>query len=156
MKEAKSFTDRQKKGRVHVSAQENEAIILQKVEGPWEEAHAWVELFDPQCRFPHLTAYGLSPTLEGFKQFASASFSSFSNLYVSVEEIVAEDDKAMVWTRQSAIHSGPWRNIPATNKQISYTVIYFFRFEHGKVIECRAQFDTFSFLQQVGAIPKPE
>ena len=136
-----------------MSAQENKATILQTIAGPWEEADAWVELFAPHCRFPHLAAYGLSPTLEGFKQFASASFSSFSNLFVSVEEIVAEDDKAIAWTKQNGIHSGPWRTIPATNREISYTAIYFFRFEQGKVVECRAQFDTFSFLHQVGAIP---
>jgi predicted ester cyclase len=136
-----------------MSVEQNKALILQKVAGPWEEAHAWVELFSPQCRFPHLAAYGLPPTLEGFKQFASASFSAFSNLVVSVEEMVAEDDKVIAWTKQSAIHSGPWRSIPATNKPISFTAIYFFRFEQSKVVECRAQFDTFGFLQQIGAVP---
>jgi predicted ester cyclase len=141
-----------------MSAEENKAIILRGVEaeakgGP-EAGLALIEtIYDPACTVPDLTFYGLPPTLEGYKQLitgASGAFSDFSN---TLEAIVAEGDTVMVWGTVRATHVGPWRNIPATNKQVSWRAVECYRFAHGKVVEFRFLYDTFSLLQQIGAIP---
>jgi steroid delta-isomerase-like uncharacterized protein len=136
-----------------MSAEENKALIRHAVESAEQNLEAWLALFDPACRFPHLPAYGLPPTLEGYNQFLAAALPSFSDGQDTVEQIVAEEEQVMVWAIHSATHSGPWRNIPATNKRVAFQTITFFRLAHGKIVELRALFDTFGFLQQVGAIP---
>jgi|SRR5215469_961316 len=136
-----------------MSAEENKALIRHGMETAEQNLEAWFALFDPACHFPHLPAYGLPPTLEGYQQFLTAALPSFADGQDTVEEIVAEGEMVMVWAIHSATHSGPWRNIPATNKRVSFQEIVFYRLAHGKIVECRVLYDTFGFLQQVGAIP---
>jgi len=113
-------------------------------------------MFDLACVFPDLAFYSLPTTLEGYKQFAMAADAAFTDVSYTLEEIVAEGDKVMVWDIDSANHVGMWRNIPATNKRVSWRAVDCYRLADGKVVECRFMFDTFSFLQQIGAIALPQ
>jgi steroid delta-isomerase-like uncharacterized protein len=137
-----------------MSAEGNKAIILQLIEAERQEGpQAAFAFYDPACSFPDLAYYGLPPTLDGFKQFIAAASAGFSDLSETVEVMVAEGDRVMVWLTQQATHTGQWRSIPATNKRVSYRGVACYRFAQGKIIEHRFLIDSLSFLQQVGAIP---
>jgi predicted ester cyclase len=139
-----------------MSAEENKATILHMFEiGEREGPQAVLDMYDPACRFPDLVFYGLPPTLDGYKQFMEAAMGAFSDFSNTVEVIVAEGDTVMVWAMQHATHTGLWRSIPATNKQVSYRFVECYRLEDGKVVEFRLLIDSLSFLQQVGAFPRP-
>jgi predicted ester cyclase len=143
-----------------MSTEENKAIILRageaEAKGGPEAGLAFFEtICDPACTIPDLAFYGLPPTLEGYKQLMAGTGSAFSDFSQTLEAIVAEGDTVMVWGTLGATHSGPWRNIAATNKRISWRAVEYYRFARGKVIEFRFLFDTFALLQQIGAIPKP-
>ncbi len=78
--------------------EENKAIILRGVEAEQKEGlQAMLAIYDPACSFPDLAFYGLPPTLEGFKQFLSSATAAFSDISDTVEVIVAEGDRVMVW-----------------------------------------------------------
>jgi predicted ester cyclase len=140
-----------------MSAEENKALVLRTTEAFEKDGpEASFAMFDPACTFPDLALYGLPPTLEGYKQFSTAAYDAFTDFSSTLEEIVAEGDKVMMWGVDSATHTGTWRNIPATNKRVSWRAVGCYRFAQGKVIECRFMYDTFSFLQQVGAISLPQ
>jgi predicted ester cyclase len=85
----------------------------------------------------------------------AGALGAFSETSGAIEEIVAEGDLVMTWSTLRMTHTGPWRNIPASNKQVSFRAVELYRFAQGKVIEYRFMYDTFSFLQQVGAISLP-
>jgi steroid delta-isomerase-like uncharacterized protein len=137
-----------------MSAEENKALILQWLEIEQREGReAMLAMHDPACSFPDLAFYGLPPTLDGYKQFLAAAAGAFSAFSYTVEVIVAEGDTVMVWGTEHSTHTGRWRNIPATNKHVSYRVVACYRLAHGKLIEHRLLVDSLSFLQQVGAIP---
>jgi ketosteroid isomerase-like protein len=140
-----------------MSAEEHKALILRGYEagerGDWEAVFA---MFDPACSFPDLVLYGFEPTLESYKQFVSAVTTAFSERKNIPEKMVAEGDTVMVWLTQLNRHTGPWRAIPATNKQVSTRAVECFRLRGGKVIEFRVLTDTLSFLQQIGAFPSPK
>ncbi len=139
-----------------MSAEENKAIVLQAFEASNRgDLETMFSFFDPACSYPDLPTYGFPPTLEGHKQFVAALTPTFSERHNALETVVAEGDTVMVWLTQHATHSGPWRNIPATNKRVSYRGVECFCLAQGKVIEYRFLFDTFSLLQQIGAIPQP-
>jgi predicted ester cyclase len=108
---------------------------------------------DPACTFPDLAFYGLPPTLEGYKQFMTGALGAFSDTSGTIDEIVAEGDLVMAWSTLRMTHVGPWRNIPVTNKQVSFREVDLYRFAQGKVVEVRFLYDTFGLLQQIGAIP---
>jgi predicted ester cyclase len=141
-----------------MSAEENKAIILRGVEaeakgGPEAGLAFFESVCDPACTFPDLAFYGLPPTLEGYKRFMTGAVGAFSDASGTIEEIVAEGDLVMTWSTLRVTHSGPWRNIPATNKQVSFREVALYRFAQGKMIEYRFLYDTFGLLQQIGAIP---
>jgi steroid delta-isomerase-like uncharacterized protein len=136
-----------------MSAEENKALILRAIEAEAKgDREAVLAMFDPACAFPDLALYGLPPTLEGYKQFAAATDAAFSDGSSTVEEIIAEGETVMMWGTDHFTHTGPWRNIPATNKQVSFRAVVCYHFAHGKVVECRFLFDSLSLLQQIGAI----
>jgi steroid delta-isomerase-like uncharacterized protein len=137
-----------------MSAEENKAIIFQLIEAERKEGlQAMFAFYDPACSFPDLAYYGLPSTFDGFKQFIAATTAAFSDISETVEVMVAEGDRVMVWLTQQATHSGPWRSLPATNKRVSYRGVACYRFAQGKIIEHRFLIDSLSFLQQVGAMP---
>ena len=139
-----------------MSAQENKAIVLQAYEASNRgDLETMFSFFDPACSYPDLSTYGLPPTFEGHKQFMSSATAAFSERHNALETVVAEGDTVMVWLTQYVTHSGPWRNIPATNKRVSYRGVECFRLAQGKVVELRFLFDTLTLLQQIGAIPRP-
>ncbi len=139
-----------------MSAEENKAIVLRAAEAEAKEGpEAGFAILDPACTFPDLAFYGLPPTLEGYKQLITGALGAFSDTNATIEEIVAEGEMVMTWSTLRATHTGSWRNIPATNKQVSWRAVEYFRFAQGKVVELRFLYDTFSLLQQMGAIPRP-
>lgn len=140
-----------------MSAEEHKATILQMFETVEREGlQTDVSMFDPACRFPDMVFYGLAATLDGYKQFMEAATGAFSAPHNTIEVIVAEDDTVMVWGTQRSTHTGTWRSIPATNKEVSYRFVECYRFAGDKVVEFRLLIDSLSFLQQVGAFPRPQ
>ena len=137
-----------------MSAEENKALVLHRLEVEEREGpEAVLDVYDPACSFPDLAFYGLPPTLDGYLQFMAGASAAFSDFSTTVEAIVAEGDMVMLWGTQQATHTGTWRTIPATNKQVVYRVVGRYRLAAGKIIEHRFLIDSLGFLQQVGAIP---
>lgn len=142
-----------------MSTEENKALILREAEVTAKEgSKAGLAFFeamcDPACTFPDLAFYGLPPTLEGYKQFILGALGAFADVSGTIEEIVAEGDQVMTWSTLRTTHVGPWRNIPATNKHVSFRGVGLYRFAQGKVIEYRFLYDTFGLLQQIGGMPQ--
>jgi len=136
-----------------MSAEENKAILLPALETGDTDPESIQVVFDPAARFPDLAAYGLPPTLQGWKQFTVLTHTAFTDVHTQVEEIVAEGDTVMVWGIVHANHTRPWRSIPATNKRISFRFVTCYHFAQGKVVESRMLMDSLGVLQQMGAIP---
>lgn len=109
---------------------------------------------------PEVVDHALPPNvpsgLEGRKLFASAFFSAFPDIQITIEDLVAEGDR--VAARQSArgTHTGELMGIPPTGKQVSITGMFIFRFENGKVVEHWEIFDQLGMMQQLGVIPTQE
>jgi len=142
-----------------MSAEENKALVLREAEarakeGPEAGLAFFEAMCDPACTFPDLAFYGLPPTLEGYKQFISGALGAFSDVCGTIEEIVAEGDRVMIWSTLRTTHVGAWRTIPAINKHVSFRGVGLYRFAQGKVIEYRFLYDTFGLLQQIGAMPQ--
>jgi ketosteroid isomerase-like protein len=61
---------------------------------------------------------------------------------MDIEEIVIEGDRAVTFTRISAVHN-------STGRTVSYQCAQFMRFRHGKLMEYRALVDSFDAAEQV-------
>lgn len=76
---------------------------------------------------------------------------SFPDLRHTIDAIVAEGDQVWVQLTDYGTHEGEHLGIPATGKEIEFTVMSRFRMQDGKIAEVWMQADTLGLLQQLGA-----
>ena len=89
--------------------------------------------------------------LEEIRQYVALNFGAFPDITFSVEDVIAEGDKAVTrWTVRGT-HQGETEEYgPPTGKQIEVEGLTLHRLEAGKIVEEWERFDNLSFLQQLG------
>jgi steroid delta-isomerase-like uncharacterized protein len=93
--------------------------------------------------------------LEEVKQFYSNGLSAFPDLSATVEDVLAEGDKAVTrWTIRGT-HQGETEYFgPPTGKQVELEGITIHRIEGGKIVEEWERYDNLGTLQQLGLAPE--
>lgn len=93
---------------------------------------------------------------EGVKQFFTYFFSAFPDLQLTVEDILADEDRVVTrWTMRGT-HQGEFFGIPATGRQVAVTGMDIWRIADGKAAEHWDSIDNLGMLQQLGVIPSPD
>lgn len=77
-------------------------------------------------------------------------FTGFPDLHISTDFMVAEDDKVVSYITMTGTHSGPYANMPATNKPIKVNGIDIVQIKDGKAAERWGVFDDLSMMAQLG------
>jgi steroid delta-isomerase-like uncharacterized protein len=94
---------------------------------------------------------------EQAKQFVSAFFKGFPDINISVEDVIAEGDKAVTRYTIRGTHQGETEEFgPPTEKQMELKGITIHRFEGGKIVEEWEAYDNLSVMQQLGLVPEQE
>jgi hypothetical protein len=110
------------------------------------------EIFDPNIKsgtpMP-IEAAGL----EGVKHVFATLHQAFPDLHISIEDMIAEQDKVVTRERITGTHRGSYMGLPATGKQVAYNEITVSRFADGRIVEAWAVVDILSVMKQLGAIP---
>jgi steroid delta-isomerase-like uncharacterized protein len=93
--------------------------------------------------------------LDSYKRWAAAAWAAFPDMRITVEDLIAEDDRvAKVWSFQ-ATHQGEFAGIPPTGQRIAWSGITIYRIKDDRVVECIWQTDALGLLRQLGAVPVP-
>lgn len=90
---------------------------------------------------------------EGHKQMLRAFLTGFADWHESVDAIVAEGDRVVVWVTGTGTHTGDFQGIPPTNRSVTVTGVGMGRIEGGRIAEAWASYDALGLLQQLGAFP---
>ena len=90
--------------------------------------------------------------LEDSKQVVRSEIRGFPDLHVTVEDIIAEEDRVCVRLRETATHTGEYRGLPPTGNKLSYTVAAIWRISDGKIVEGWIVYDQLEFLEQLGLV----
>ncbi len=101
------------------------------------------------------TRTGLSGTFgrDSFAAHVQELHENVSDLRATVTDLVAEDDRVVVFWRLQGAHTGTVWGIPATGNTIDGTSISLITFRDGKVVDYVVTPDRFTILRQLGAIP---
>jgi steroid delta-isomerase-like uncharacterized protein len=89
---------------------------------------------------------------EANKQFLEDEIRAFPDLYVTIEDIIAEGDTVCVRLQETATHNGEYRGLAPTGRKLSYSVAVFWRLAEGNIAEGWVTYDQMDFLKQLGAI----
>ena len=92
---------------------------------------------------------------EEARQFVTTYKAALPDLNVTVDDVVAEGDKAVTrWTMRGT-HQGETEELgPPTEKQMELKGITIHRFEEGKIVEEWEAYDNLSAMQQLGLVPE--
>jgi steroid delta-isomerase-like uncharacterized protein len=87
------------------------------------------------------------------KERVNTLYAIYSEPHFTVEDQIAEGDKALVrWTFRGT-HTGDYMGRQATGKQVTATGMNLFRLANGKIAEIWLNADDLGELQQLGVIP---
>ena len=101
----------------------------------------------------HQAIPGLEPGREGFKMLNAMFRSAMPDVWVTVDQIVAEDDKvACRWT-STGTHEGDLFGIPPTGAKVAVTATVWYRIEDGRLAEGWINRDDVGLMRQLGVIP---
>ena len=73
-----------------------------------------------------------------------------------VKELLAKDDKVILWSVDITQHEGEYLGIPASGKQIKVGSIAIIRIKDGKIVELVSESNMLGFSQQLGMELKPK
>lgn len=137
-----------------MSTERNQEVFRQVIAGAFNDGRieALQEHFNP-AYIEH--QFGLKPTIEGMHADILSLHASFPDFSLTIEDIVAVDDK--VWARMTArgTNRGGFMG-PPNGKSFAVAVFDMVRFEEGKIVEHWGAPDRFALLAQLGLLAQPQ
>jgi steroid delta-isomerase-like uncharacterized protein len=139
-----------------MSAEANKAAVRGGIEKVWNENN-WAAAVDSYAE-DVVVHFGPMPEpivgRDAFRVLHEMVHVGFPDYSVTIDDIVAEDDRAAArWTLR-ATHTGEFNGIPATGRSVVVEEFSHFRFEDGKAKEIWLMPNLMSQLQQMGVMPE--
>lgn len=97
---------------------------------------------------------GIQSGLNTYKQFLNSMITAFPDFHTTVDHILAEDDKVVVFTTTNGTHQGPFilAPVPPTGKQVTFKAADMYRVENSKIVEHWDVIESLDMLEEIGAI----
>ncbi len=134
---------------------ENKAIVRRLYEEVWNKRRVELvdELMSPSHAMHdnHLPDSGVGP--EAYKRNVARFVASFPDLHLTVEDMLAENDKVAVGWTISGTHKGEFRGISPTGKKVSMEGITINHIVDGKIMDSYISADYLGLMQQLGVAP---
>ena len=141
--------------KAQAEAETHNAATLRRFleESDMRNLDAWREICTPDYQ---LHFAGEAPkSLEEHIQANKAMPEAFPDFRHTIEDIVAQGDRAVFRVTLHGTHQGTFMGIPATGKAIQYTAMGMARFRDGKIAEMWMEADFLGLFQQLGMELRP-
>lgn len=139
-----------------MSTKENRALVSRIWDEVWNQGNfdAVDQIFSPNY-LGHLPATSGVRGPEEFKQLVRSYRTAFPDVQLTVDDLIAQDDRVVArWTSRGT-HQGEFAGIPPSGRRIEVMGISIFLVQNGQVQEEWEGFDTMGLMQQLGAVPTP-
>lgn len=110
------------------------------------------EVFAPDVVI-HDPMMGTAVGTNSFRQLMSVFDAAFPGHRVTVEQVLADGEFVSVLHTHTAVHNGPFMEIPPTGRQVKVGGLELFRLCNGKIVEFWRKDDDVSLLMQLGVMP---
>ena len=93
----------------------------------------------------------------GWVEFLDAFLEGFPDLHLEVQDSAADEDMVAQRILFSGTHTGPFRGLPPTNREVCFAGLEINRMVDGKVAEHWFQMDALTLFEQLGlrVVPGP-
>ena len=118
-----------------VPAEANKALIRRLFEEGFHSGKLVVvdEVFHPN--FVDRSTPEQPPGTEGVKDYISMVRTGFPDISITIEDLVAEEERVVVRTTWRGTHLGEYEGIAPTSKQVRRSMIQIFHVKDGKLLE---------------------
>jgi len=110
------------------------------------------ELVEPDALIRTLSPIGFTGA-RALKEVFLRLHRAYPDLHITVEDLIAEDDKVVSRNVVTGSQRGEYMGIQPTGKSVKYDEIFIFRFVNGRITETWGVVDVLSQLRQLDAIP---
>ncbi len=91
--------------------------------------------------------------IAGLQKIASSLRGGFPDINIEIDDVIAVADKVVLrWKTRRQTHTGMYRGLPPTGKEVRITGMTIFRFENGKIEEFWLEMDQLNGARQMGAV----
>ncbi len=137
-----------------MSVEENKALLRRYVEEVLNKGNidAVDKFFAADC-VDHTAPPGTPPGVDGIKQLLTATLAAFSNLYVTIEDMIAEEDKVVSRMTGLGTHTTKFMGVAPTGRELTIMQISIDRIAEGKIVEHWGLADQMALMQQLGVVP---
>jgi steroid delta-isomerase-like uncharacterized protein len=87
---------------------------------------------------------------QAIKEVFTRLHEAYSDLHVTVEDVIAEGDKVVGRNTVTGTHRGEYLGIPPTGRSVTYNEIFIFRMADGRIVETWGVVDVMAQLRQLG------
>ena len=90
---------------------------------------------------------------DAYKESIARAKAAFPDLYVTINNIIGEDDYLAIRYTQESTFTKKFHNWEPNGKRIKYETQELYQFKDGKIVEVWSIYDDLDLLRQLGAIP---
>ena len=138
-----------------MSIEENKQNLKRSMDEVWTQGNMdKVNEFYADDLVEH-NPYGDIDGIETYRQFVNVIRETYSNLKVTLHNIIADENFVACNYTVEGKHTGQVGDVEPTNKQVSVPGTFLGRMEDGKIAESWNNFDLASLLMQVGSLEQP-
>ena len=118
-----------------MSAEEHKTLIRRLFEQGFNRGRLSIvdEIFQPD--FVDRSTPDQPPGIQGVKDYIAMVRTGFPDIAVTIEDLVAAEDRVVVRTTWRGTHQGTYEGVPPTGRQATRTMIQIFRVAGGKLLE---------------------
>jgi predicted ester cyclase len=89
----------------------------------------------------------------GLKKIASSLREGFPDIHIEVDDVFAAGDRVVArWHTTQQTHSGVYRGLPPTGKEVRVSAIQVFSLENGRIVEFWLEMDQLGAIRQMGVV----
>jgi steroid delta-isomerase-like uncharacterized protein len=138
-----------------VSTESNKEVVRKSV-ASFNEGNlaGYLELVDESYTH-HDASQPDGTNREAVSQLLQGVMVAFPDGQVTIDDLIAEDDKVVKRYTARGTHTGEFAGVPATGRPVTFTGVTVYRIENGKFTEGWWHLDLASILGQIGAMPQP-
>lgn len=141
-----------------MSTAQNKAVVRQLIEEAINQNNLSLadEIMAADIIEHEETPPGVPAGAEGAKMLFTMLHTAFPDFKATINDLIAEDDKVVVFMTWNGTQHGEWMGLPPSGKSMSINVMDIFRVADGKLVEHWGMMDSMAMMQQLGAMPMPE
>lgn len=129
---------------------DNKQVVKQYWHGKWNLRRP--EILD-ELQTPDVVYHGPGLEMSGreeYKQVYLMFREAFRDTEISVEDLIAEDDKVVSRVILRGVQRGDLPDLPATNRSVTFSLITIFRLVDGKIVEENEAYNELDLMTQLG------